>query len=523
MRLREYQLEAVKAAIESLDRGRDPVIQLPTGAGKSLVAAEICRQIVGSNSSSRVLVVTHVKELVQQDSDTVSQHLGGIEVGVVAAGLKRFEVDRQVVVGSVQTVTSPKRLASLPPFGVVIVDEAHLVGPREGSRYQQLRERLGARWVGLSATPWRLDGGDLIRMADSPFSDLAYEVGVQQLIDLGHLCPLEPVAGRSGISTEGVALRGGEFQQSALAGSAMELVDHHADQILEAGADRRSWLTFCSSVEHAEALSAALSSRGVPTPVVSQKTPAGDRDALVGGHRQGSVRSLASVGVLTTGFDSPGTDLVVLARATASSALFCQMVGRGLRTSPGKLDLRVLDLGGNFVRHGCVTSPLISCHGTATSEIRARVCEECGAILALRARVCQCGHELPQVERRGSLTARDQHRTMMAVGGISVAAVVTKAENPAVRVTYTGRSGVVLGSEWLFPEGPQKWQRAHWRQVWRDRGGTGRTPQTCQEAAHRWGELRAPLTILATPGKWPGALGTVRWSPLRTDRFSVAV
>ena len=208
--------------------------------------------------------------------------------------------------------------------------------------------------IGFTATPYRLDSGMLHEGKGALFTDIAYEVSVRQLIDDGYLCPLVSKAAETKLDVSGVGSRGGEFIPGQLQAAVdlPEITEAAIDEVVRLGADRRSWLAFCAGVEHATHVAEAIRARGFTAATIFGDTPKPERDRIIAAFKRGEIRALASMGVLTTGFNAPGVDLIAMLRPTKSTGLYVQMAGRGTRLAPGKADCLVLDFAGNVARHG---------------------------------------------------------------------------------------------------------------------------------------------------------------------------
>lgn len=465
MILYDYQQQAVDAVHEAAFERRVPrvLVEAPTGAGKSVIIARLIADAV--ESGVPVVCLQHVGELVCQNAAALGRLLPGVSIGVYAASLRRKELDTAVVFASIQSLA---RLKEIPFFGLAVVDEAHMIPRRESAQYQavlaQLRERNpGLITVGLTATPYRLDSGYLDRGDDAPFDEIVFRIGLRTLIAKGRLVPPVAFAGSSKIDLEGVKRdRHGEYSPSEVEAraSAPELVDRVCEDVTRAIRDfgREAAIVFAAGVGHAQELHIGLSARGLRAGLVTADSP--DRDHVIEGIRSGALDAVVNVGVLTTGFDAPRIDVVAIARATASTALYIQMVGRGLRTAPGKTDCLVLDYGGNVLAHGPVDAPRpnIQKSGSGGGEPPCKECPGCRALLATAVRLCpECGHEWPRevshadVAYSGDILASPDY----AEGWRDVTHVSmkrhTKAGAPdSVRVTY--ESGMEFIDEWVCPE-----------------------------------------------------------------------
>ena len=400
MHLRPYQQLAVAAVEDHFTKfGTDlpPVVVMPTGSGKTPVIATLCRNWV--REGKRVLVLAHVRELLQQAVEKLHVVDPALHVGVCCAGLGRKQTRTPIVVASVQTACRiSKRFG---PFDRVIIDEAHRVSAQDGTTYLALlnsQRQLNAniQLLGLTATPFRLDSGPICG-PEQIFGAVCYEVGVRQLIDDGYLSPLVTRVGDASVDTSSIRINAGEFVQRE-AQAAMgrdDRVRAACAEIVAASVGRRGILIFCTGVEHAEKVVAELRNRhAVECGLVTGAMASGARDRVIGRFRKGDLRFLANVGVLTTGFDAPHVDLVALLRPTFSPGLYSQMVGRGFRLAPGKSDCVVLDFGGNIARHGPVDAVWADLPRHLDGDAPSKVCPDCGERVAAGYRRCPaCGYE----------------------------------------------------------------------------------------------------------------------------------
>lgn len=351
MKLRTYQQEAVSAALYSLNRGNNPVVSLPTGSGKSLVAAAICAQRPG-----RTLVLSHRKELLIQDQEALYRYAPEIDSGIYSAGLGRRDTHQRVIFGGVASVY--KKLPELQltgQFETVLIDEAHLVAPMgEGIMYRTCLDSLPlAGLCGLTATPYRLDSGKLHEGEGAWFDDLCIHIKPSELIP-EYLSPLVGVGSNAVIDTSGVKIRQGDFIVSELSESACDndLIKRTVQEMISLSAGRNHILVFCIDIDHANAILDGLSSKGEIPKIVTGQTAANERADILQEFKKGNLRWLINVGVLTTGFDAPLVDCIAMIRPTMSKSLYVQIMGRGMRKAEGKTDCIVLDFAGNIQRHG---------------------------------------------------------------------------------------------------------------------------------------------------------------------------
>ncbi|ATA24361.1 ATP-dependent helicase [Brenneria goodwinii] len=384
--LRPYQREAVSATLEYFRRHTHPaVIVLPTGAGKSLVIAELAKLARG-----RVLVLAHVKELVAQNH--AKYCAWGLEADIFAAGLQQRQSRGKVVFGSVQSVA--RNLDRFEQsFSLLIVDECHRIGDDDDSQYQQIIQHLRQtnpqlRLLGLTATPYRLGKGwiyhyhyhGMIRGDEhSLFRDCIYELPLRYMIKHGFLVPPErldmpivkydfsKLAARSnGLFSEIDLNRELKRQQ--------RITPHIVSQIVEYAQTRLGVMIFAATVEHAREIHRLLPEGQAA--LVSADTPSAERDALIDAFKQQRLRYLVNVAVLTTGFDAPHVDLIAILRPTESVSLYQQIVGRGLRLFPGKTSCLILDYAGN--PHDLYTPEVGNSKPHGDSQPVQVFCPQCG-------------------------------------------------------------------------------------------------------------------------------------------------
>jgi DNA repair protein RadD len=402
IKLRWYQQAAVDAVRQYWGRGGgNPLVQVPTGGGKSAIAGELCRWLA-QDCGARVLVATHRKELIVQDEEAIRRVWPGANVGVYSAGLNRRQV-RQITVGGVQSLY--RKASSLGRVDVVLVDEAHLVAPKSGGQYGRLLGGLREvncelRVCGLTATPYRLGQGLLTQGEEKIFDCVIYSVDISKLIAERYLSPLVTGSTSGSIDIANVRIQQGEYvaKDLELAADVSEVTDAVARDILQSG--RKHVLVFGCGVEHAAHLRNAIRLNGLSCELVTGETPPAERKRLLREFKEGSLQAISSCDVLTTGFDAPLVDCVVLVRPTMSPALYVQMVGRGSRIADGKSDCLVLDYGGNIARHGPIDAIKIKPKQDGAGSIL-KDCPSCYAEVPAAKRVCpHCGHEWPPPERQ---------------------------------------------------------------------------------------------------------------------------
>jgi DNA repair protein RadD len=343
--LRPYQIDSVARIIAAID----PLVVAPTGSGKTVILSEFIKRA----ETKFVLVLVHTRELVFQTIDQLAK--AGITAGAILAKLPMNQMAR-VQVATIQTFHARyiRGGKDLPPADIIIIDEAHHVRART---YCEIVDAYpNAKRVGATATPCRADGRGL----GSTFSTLVEAPQIEQLIGLGHLVrtrvfiPFIP-------DLKGVRTQQGDYVNSQLqqimdhGGLVADMVAtwHHHNQ-----SDRRRTVVFASGVRHSRHLCDEFIKSGVRAAHIDGETPKDERDEILKRLAAGEIELVCNAMVLTEGWDCPDVSCLVLARPTKSMGLYRQMIGRGLRPSPGKTDCLVLDHAGATLMHGRVEDPI---------------------------------------------------------------------------------------------------------------------------------------------------------------------
>ncbi|MDN3613037.1 DEAD/DEAH box helicase [Vibrio gallaecicus] len=355
--LRPYQADSVKSVIHYFRKHQTPaVLVLPTGAGKSLVIAELARLAKG-----RVLVLAHVKELVEQNHAKYEGY--DLKGAIFSAGLGRKETDQQVVFASVQSVV--RNLDSFSnQFSLLVIDECHRVPDEKGSSYQKVISHLrennpGIKVLGLTATPYRLGMGWIYQYhtrgqvrSEEPrfFKDCIFELPIRYLLDEGFLTPARmidaPVLSYDFSQLKPASTgRYKEAELDMVIEQSKRATPQIVDQIVHLAQDKLGIMVFAATVRHAQEILSLLP-EGEASIVIGD-TPTLERDQIINDFKQRKIKFLVNVSVLTTGFDAPHVDLIAILRPTESISLYQQIVGRGLRLSEGKKECLVLDYAGN--------------------------------------------------------------------------------------------------------------------------------------------------------------------------------
>jgi DNA repair protein RadD len=434
--LRPYQAEAVEAVYDHLRRRDDkPCVVKPTAGGKTPVMASICRDAV-SQWNGRVLILAHVKELLEQAVDKLHAMAPDLwnQIGVYSAGLGSRDTDHPIIVAGIQSVY--RRAKNLDSFDIILLDECHMLPPDGEGMYRTFladaqEVNPNVRLIGLTATPYRMTSG-MICAPENLLNHVCYEVGVRELIVQGYLCPLKTKAGRRKVDTSGLHVRGGEF----IAGEVEALMDDDSlvrsacREIVDHTRERHSVLIFASGVQHALHVQRVLGEMGHECGFVCGETLPFERAETLRRFKVGDLKYLVNVNVLTTGFDAPNIDCVALLRPTMSPGLYYQMVGRGFRLDPSKADCLVLDFGGNILRHGPVDALQVDDRAGGNGEAPAKECPQCQAVIHAAYATCpECGYEFPPPER-------EKHDHQASTAGI-LSGEVTETEYTVTGAYYS--------------------------------------------------------------------------------------
>ena len=364
--LRYYQKEASDAAVKLFNGKTDKngLIIIPTGGGKSLILADIASRLEGP-----LLVFQPSKEILQQNFAKL-QSYGIIDCGCYSASVGRKDINciTFATIGSVMN-----NMRDFDCFKNIIVDEAHYVNSKAG-QYKKFIEAKNRQVVGLTATPYRLDkcaGGSMLKFLTRTrpriFSKVIYCCQIGELLSKGFLANL------SYYDITSIDLRrvrsnstGADYDEKSLIAEYERsgFYDKLSNTVVKvmqpkSGIPRKGILVFTAFRKESESLVSKLQSLGIKAAIVTCDTPKRERKDILQRFKKGEIKVVSNCGTLTTGFDYPELDTVILARPTKSLALFYQMVGRAIRPSEGKIGW-VVDMAGNYSRFGNVADLYIA-------------------------------------------------------------------------------------------------------------------------------------------------------------------
>ena len=396
IKLRWYQKEAPAALIQSLETSPDnhPVAAIPTGGGKTVIICEFIDKFLSLHPDKDVLVLSHVKEILEQNWDAITNYYP-IDIGLYSAGLDSKTIQKITVAG-IQSVYNKPEL--FPNIGIVIIDECHLVTTKGTGMYRKFLKALqNVQYVGLTATHFRLGHGYIHEGDGALFNDLAYDLtsvsNFNKLVDEGYLTKLIAKATDVALDTDGLKTSMGDFITSEMSEKYdTEIITEGAiREVIQFGKNYKKWLIFAIDIEHAEHIQAVFKAYGVNVALVHSKMADSERDAIVRDvKRTTKYRGIVNVNILTTGFDVPDIDLIALLRPTQSPVLHVQSIGRGLRVAPGKTHCLVLDFAGNVERLGPINDVRLKKKGKGKGPDGPPVkkCPNCKAYCHPKAKVC---------------------------------------------------------------------------------------------------------------------------------------
>jgi DNA repair protein RadD len=397
--LRDYQRRAIDMLDDWFRRNPEghPCLEMPTGSGKSHVIAAYCQEALGEWPETRILMLTHVKELIEQNAAKMREYWPSAPLGIYSAGLRQRDASQSIVFGGVQSLAG--KADEIGHIDLLIVDEAHRIPAGAAGQYRDLIDDLTAinpalRVIGLTATPYRLGHG-MITDPPALFSSLIVPVTYMELLKTGHLARLTCKRTTTTYDLDGVRRRGGEYVEADLDAAVNDLKTNTevAAEIIRHAGDRRSWIVFAVSVRHAYGLRDALCAHGVRAATVVGETPSKERAEIIAAFKRGEIQAITNANVLTTGFDAPNVDLIAACRPTLSTSLYVQMLGRGTRTAEGKRDCLVLDFAGIVSTHGPFDNPRPRKPGQKTGDAPVKACPECDTLVHLSVMECPtCGH-----------------------------------------------------------------------------------------------------------------------------------
>lgn len=537
MELRYYQSAAIEAVKYHLDNtNENPIVQMPTGSGKSVVIPPILQHILTKNPKAKILMLTHVAKLVEQNFDKLIKMWNTAPVGIYSASLKKKNSNARIIFATVASIVN--KLDILGGITHIIVDECHLCSDNDMTMYKKIANHFKCRMIGLTATAWRSQGGKLEN--GTVFTKVVYDLcsieNYNRLVDEGFLSPLIPVytSQENYINVDNIKISKGEFNASDIDEQLQNTgkMSKILREVVQSVKDRKHGLVFLPSIKSCEIAQEILKELGEKSHIIHSKlTDLEKRDNLKD-FEEKRVKYLLNVDMLTTGYDCPSVDFIVVMRPTQSSSLWVQILGRGTRMHPEKKDCLIFDYARNTQRLGTINDPKISnavetrecgecgfvngksakkCGGCGASMKREDVlppmktCEKCGFMAFASTRQCGfCGHTFPvrDLTTNEASTLDVVTKTQKIENVKEVRYEIHHKQKPegiskSVKMTFFCFSGHSY-LKWLKIDGCPEWQKKQFHNFWNKAGKTT-SPLTCEQFIDfsNKGLVKFPKTIIA--------------------------
>ena len=476
---RQYQQDTVDALwnVVKNQPGKNPVIAVPTGAGKTVIMGMFIKKYIEEYPHDRVVVLSHTQDILEQDYEALGEFFNR-EIGLYSSGLNSRTVEQITVAGIQSAYRQPKKFAFT---NLYLIDECHTVSHKAQGMYRNLLGRTPSVKVGMSATVFRTGHGYIYENG-ALFDWLAYDLtsieNFNKLVSDGYLTKLISLSTSLQLDSDKVKKSAGDYNIKDLskAHDKESITNEAVQEVIKYGQNYKKWLIFAIDIDHADSICATLRSNDIDADVLHSRMDS-DRKHVTNLFKTGSTRALVSVGMVTTGFDAPNVDMVVLLRPTMSAVLHVQMVGRGLRVAPGKDHCLVLDFAGNTARLGPINDVQVPKQkGEGTGEAPTKVCPECSVILPASVRECSiCGHEfkfqikITATSDTSEIVAKSKDRWLNVT---SVQYQIHKKIGKPDSVLVIYHCGISRVKDWVHPEhGGYAGRKAdHWL---RRRGYTG--------------------------------------------------
>jgi superfamily II DNA or RNA helicase len=414
MELRDYQIRAVEEVRKTIASGNKRVVMvLSTGGGKSLIFAEIIR--LAKERGNRCLFLVHRRNLVMQMAETIRRHVG-CSVGMIMAG-HESDTSEDVQVGTIQTFSRRLNLDELSvnrwffDAQVILVDECHTAVSK---RTMDVLELYHSKVIiGCTATPMRADGRGL----GEAFDSLVDVAGVKELTENGYLATVRYFAPTTP-DLEKIKIVRGDYELSELSHrmNTPKLVGDIVENWTRIAPGQKS-IVFCVNVKHAIAVCEAFNSFGIPSAVLTAKSSDDARESVFRDMENGRLLVICNVAMYIEGMDVPDISCVVMARPTKSLGLYRQACGRGLRPSPSKECLTVIDHGGVIEEHGLLCDEIDwSLDGKEKAwkkkkkketEKKPCICQVCSQVFEGRDTCPDCGSPVKSFGKKIDVLAAD--------------------------------------------------------------------------------------------------------------------
>ena len=418
----------------------NPLVVAPVSAGKSMMIAETIKRIHSDFPRTRIVVLTHVKELLEQNAKALLEQYSDADFGFYCSGLGQKKLHNDITFASVQSVANKASAFARVPE-VIIIDECHLISHKEDTSYRKFFDAVLAinpacKIIGYTGTPFRSDSGRLDEGENALFDDVVFDISMKFMIDEGYWT--KPVSAKTSyqMTGDGIAVRGGEYMAKQIEEkyNTAEVNNTCVKELVTLGRDRNKWLAFTATVKHCEDVLSEIRLAGVSAEMITGKTPADERRRIIKDFRQGRFTCLVNVAVLTTGFDVSDIDLICYMRPMRSAVLYVQTIGRGVRThyadgfdlatqrgrldainASTKKDVLIVDFGGVIAELGPVDDVTITKvyrgekkgEGEATEpSLNTKFCPKCNTPCHNGQQFCHvCTHQFFELDAVASTNA----------------------------------------------------------------------------------------------------------------------
>lgn len=559
MKPRYYQGDAVRSFFDFFAAGNigNPLIAMPTGTGKSLCMALLIMEVMRRYRNQRILMATHVKELIENNYKTLLKVWPNAPAGIYSAGLERKDVGFPITYAGIGSIH--KKAHIFQKIDIMIIDEAHLISPKSETMYRKFIDDL-KRYnpylviVGLTATPYRMGHG-MLTNEGGLFTHFCYDItGIEafnRLLSEGFLCTLIPQKTKAEMDVSGLHIVNGEFSLTEMQERyCLDAVIIEAlEEAIVRGYDRKHWLIFATGTEHCDKIAKLLNEKyNIPTVAVHSKLSNKERDENFKLFTTGQVRAAVNNNCLTTGVDYPDIDLAVILRPTNSPGLWVQILGRFIRpvwpnkypandprsnwhlwpenaVASGRYDLEtiegrllcikegpkqnalVLDFAANTKRLGPINDPIIPYQrkkrkGDELRTAPVKICDNCGMYCHASVRICgNCGYEFPRTvkimsEASNEELIRSQEIRIEIFKVDNVAYTLHQKAGKPDQMLITYQCGLLFYKKWIQLEHPEPMAhkaREFWRKATRD--SSIEIPTNTVEALERTDELFFPSHI----------------------------
>lgn len=415
-KLRYYQENAINFAMQDLKQGKNVLLNLTTGCGKSVVIAGLIKKIKEEQPYSRCLMCVMNSILVEQNYEKLKNDL---DVGIYSAGLGKKELNKDITFATINSIYN-KEINDIGYYDYLLIDECHNISDKNTGMYRELINKLtkinsNLKIIGLTATIFRSGSGLITKGENRLFDHVTYEYGYEQALNDGFVAPL-----RSKITINNdnlikdlasIKVSAGEYNLKELdfLMTNEERTQKAVAEALKYLSERNRCLWFCSSLKHTEMVIAELKKHNETCDFLIGTDKKEKKDRIKKDFHNGVFRHLVSVNMITTGFDEPEIDALITLRPTKSPVLFMQALGRGTRMAANKKDCLFLDFAGWTAEFGSIFDiKTVAQYNKETKTVEelvvkklnnTRICPECREVIARNLKVCpHCNFEFTTEE-----------------------------------------------------------------------------------------------------------------------------